>query len=275
MTGIKRMFAAAKKADTLELMIYDAIGSSGWEDGVMAKDVKAALDANPSATKIVMRINSPGGDVFEGSAIYSLLSQDARQVECYVDGLAASAAFTIAMAADTLHISESAMMMCHNAWGLAIGSAQDMRRTADLLEKASGVMCEIYAKRSGMDPAAMQKLMDEETWMTAKEAVAMKFAEDVIGVAGKDALALVASFDLSKFAKTPERFRAELPAVAAAVTAGGCSCPCADCAGGDCAGCDCTGCSSGGCGAADCECEDGGMKVKQAARRRALEIAAL
>jgi ATP-dependent Clp protease protease subunit len=202
----KRIFAAAKKNDELELLVYDSIGESWFGGGVTAEAVKQKLNEAGDVSKITLRINSPGGDVFEASAIYSLLTQHKATVECYVDGLAASAAFTIAMAGDEIHISESAMMMCHNAWGMCMGYAEDMQDTADLLNKISGVMCGIYSQKSGIKADEVQSLMDAETWMTAAEAVEYGFADDVVKRepdADEEAQALAGSYDLSKFKSNP------------------------------------------------------------------------
>src|SRR5689334_3272607 len=110
---IKRVFAATKKENELHLLLYDSIGENWFGGGVTAKDVKAKLDEAGDGVKTIhVRLNSPGGDVFEGAAIYSLLAQHKAKVVGYVDGIAASAAFTIAMACDELHISEAAEMMC-------------------------------------------------------------------------------------------------------------------------------------------------------------------
>lgn len=208
---IKRMFAAAKKQNELELMIYDSIGSDWFSEGVTAKDVAAKLKDAGNVSQITVRLNSPGGDVFEGSAIYSLLSQHPAKVVCYVDGLAASAAFTIAMAGDEIYCSESGMMMCHNAWGMTMGESKDMRQMADTLDKISGTMRDIYAKRSGKTSDEMQGLMDSETWMTAGEAVKMGFATATIEREpdeDENAEELAASFDLSRFAKVPDKLKA-------------------------------------------------------------------
>jgi ATP-dependent Clp protease protease subunit len=206
---IKRMFAATKKQDSLELMIYDYIGADWMGNGVTAKDVAAKIKEAGDVKQITVRVNSPGGNVFEGSAIYSLLSQHPAKVVCYVDGVAASAAFTIAMAADEIYCSEASLMMCHNAWGVSAGSASDMREMADLLDKTSMMMCEIYAKRSGQDVAAMKSMMDAETWMTAKEAVSMGFATSSIESEIDGSEELAASFDLTHFAKVPEKLKAK------------------------------------------------------------------
>lgn len=202
----KRIFAAAKKDDTLELLVYDSIGASFWGGGVTAEGVKQKLDEAGDVKKITLRINSPGGDVFEASTIYSLLTQHKADVECYVDGLAASAAFTIAMAADKIHISEAGMMMLHNSLGMCMGYGSDMRAMADLLDKVSGTMRDIYSKRSGMKADEVQALMDAETWMTAEEAVEAGFADDEIQRDPEDdeeAKALAGSYDLSKFKNGP------------------------------------------------------------------------
>jgi ATP-dependent Clp endopeptidase proteolytic subunit ClpP len=208
----KRIFAAAKKNDILQLLIYDAIGASPWGDGVDPKAIKAALDAAGDVKKIALRINSPGGNVFDGAAIYSLLAQHPAEVECWVDGVAASAAFTIAMAADKIHCSEAAMMLCHNASGLCVGKASDMRDMAEQLDKVSSTMRDIYSSRSGMSAAEVQALMDAEEFMTASEAVARGFADDVVKRAPEEeeqARALAASFDLSCYRKPPTGARAE------------------------------------------------------------------
>lgn len=202
------LYAAATTGGELELLVYDSIGANYWGGGVTAEKVQQQLKDAGDVSKIKLRINSPGGDVFEGSAIYSLLAQHPAEVECYVDGLAASAAFTVAMAADKIHISESAMMMLHNAWGMCVGYAEDMKKTADVLDKVSGTMRDIYSKRSGMSADEVQTLMDDETWMTADEAVEYGFADDTVvrnPAEDQDDQELAASFDLSKFAKKNPR----------------------------------------------------------------------
>jgi ATP-dependent protease ClpP protease subunit len=203
----KHIFSAVKRDDNLEVIVYDTIGETLFGKGVTAKAVKQKLDDAGKVKKITLRINSPGGDIFEGAAIYSLLSQHSAEVECYVDGLAASAAFTVAMAADTIHVSESAMMMCHNAWAACVGFEDDMREMADLLNKVSGTMRDIYSRRSGQSQGRVQQLMDKQTRMTAEEAVSLGFADDVVRLAGsadREARALAASFDLSDFSSKPQ-----------------------------------------------------------------------
>lgn len=267
---IRRIFAAAKKNDELEILIYDSIGESWFGEGVTAKDVQAKLAEAGDVKKIVLRINSPGGDVFEGAAIYSLLSQHAATVECFIDGLAASAAFTIAMSGDKIHISESAMMMCHNAWGICAGTGSEMRKMGEVLDKISGTMRDIYASHSGMTPEECQALMDAETWMTAADAIKYGFANDEIKRDPEDddkARALLALFDLSKFAKTPEDLKPkadeppkEEPKQEAGVQ---CDCNCQECEAGDCEDC------------SDPECDDPNCEHEEASANEAENIAML
>jgi ATP-dependent Clp protease protease subunit len=96
-----------------------------------------------------VHLNSPGGDCFDGTAIHNILRQQNVPVTMIIEGLAGSAAFTIAMAGDVIQVCDGAMMMLHNAWTFAMGDSKELRKTADLLDKVSGTMCDVYAKRSG------------------------------------------------------------------------------------------------------------------------------
>lgn len=169
---------AAATADCTDILLYDEIGY--W--GVTAKEFNTAL-AGITTANIRVRINSPGGDVFDGLAIYNALSAWKGDVECVVDGLAASAASFIAMAGDTVSIHESAMLMIHRAWGMAIGNEADMSDMAKVLAKIDGQLADIYAKQSGKKSAAMLALMagdSDGTWFTAQEAADLGLVDEVI-----------------------------------------------------------------------------------------------
>lgn len=160
--------------------MFGAIGEDIFsEGGVTAKRVSAALRSIKSDT-VTVSINSPGGNFFEGVAIYNLLKQDKRKVTVEVVGLAASAASIIAMAGDEVRIAESAFMMIHNAWGLVIGNATDMRDTADLFSKFDESMAGLYAKRGNMGEDEARAMMEKETWMTGKEAVEAGLADSLM-----------------------------------------------------------------------------------------------
>jgi ATP-dependent protease ClpP protease subunit len=155
-----------------EVMIYDAIGAGG----VTAKKFVGELAA-VDADRITVRLNTPGGDVFDGLAIYNALRDHPATVSVRVDGVAASIGSIIAMAGDELTMADNAYMMIHNPYTLAFGDAAEMRATASLLDKLTDTLAQTYAARTGMAVADVRALMDDETWMTATDAVAHGFAD--------------------------------------------------------------------------------------------------
>lgn len=159
----------------VELQIYDAIG--GW--GVTAEEFVADL-AEVTAPELTVRINSPGGEVFDATVIYNALMDHPAQVTCVVDGIAASAASVIAQAGDRVVMNRASQMMIHDASGLCIGNADDMLEMADLLDKLSGEIAGIYAARAGGDVAGWRARMRAETWMTGPEAVDLGLADEVV-----------------------------------------------------------------------------------------------
>lgn len=169
-------------ADTAEVAIYDEIGY--W--GVTASDFMAEL-AGADVNNITLRINSPGGDVFDGLAILNSLRNHRATVNVVVDGLAASAASFIAMAGDRVEMSPNSMMMIHEASGLCMGNSVDMRELADLLDKTSGNIADIYARRSGRSAEEHRTAMRNETWYSDQEAVDAGLADAVVGSDAKTA----------------------------------------------------------------------------------------
>lgn len=156
----------------VELELYGDIGGGGLfgPAGITAADVSNALRAHMSASDIRVRINSLGGDVAEGLAIYNMLAQHPARVSVQIDGIAASIASVIAMAGDEIAISEAGMLMIHDPWTGARGDAAEMRRIADVLDKWGASIAGVYAARSGKTPEKMRALMLAETWLDAKEA---------------------------------------------------------------------------------------------------------
>jgi ATP-dependent protease ClpP protease subunit len=166
--------------EVLEIDIYDDIGeSSWWGETVSAKDVKTALKGSKAST-IKLRVNSRGGEVFEGFAIYNLLKDHPARVEAQVDALAASMASIVIMAADEIKIAKNALIMVHNPWSFAMGEADDLRQTADLLDKMRDASADVYAARTGVTKERAIEMMDAETWLTAEEAKAEGFADVII-----------------------------------------------------------------------------------------------
>ncbi|WP_412523120.1 ClpP-like prohead protease/major capsid protein fusion protein [Shewanella chilikensis] len=156
-----------------ELMIYDEIG--GW--GITAKQFARDLKDLGKITQLNARIHSPGGDVFEGMAIYNILKNYPAHKVAHIDGLAASMASVIAMAFDEVVMPENAMMMVHKPWGGTMGDADDMRKYADLLDKVEGNLVGAYRDKTGMTDEQLHALLAEETWLTGREAVEKGFAD--------------------------------------------------------------------------------------------------
>jgi ATP-dependent Clp protease protease subunit len=191
--------------DEATVYLYGPILSSASEaeyfGGVAAESFVPMLTAVEAKT-IHLRIDSPGGTVFGAQAISQALREHPANIIAHVDGLAASAATSIATAADEIVMGEGAMYMVHRAWTLAYGNVNDMLEVAELLEKMDGVLAEQYAARTGASAEEMLALMDAETWMTAQEAVDAKFVNRIAIPAKKEAKAS-AKWDLSAYAKAP------------------------------------------------------------------------
>lgn len=204
---------------TAVLRLYDVIDSWGDPYGVSAKDFAETLDALPaSVATIELHLNSPGGEVFEAIAILNLLRQHPAVVNVVVDGLAASAASVVACAGATLTMSPNSQLMVHNAWGAAVGDAQDLHDTADQLDKLTLNLADVYARKSGKPAALWLQMMEAETWLSDQEAVTAGLADRVAEVktgpvvplpdddeqtpddVRQTPMAPAAMFDLSRFA---------------------------------------------------------------------------
>ncbi len=191
------------------LHLDDVIDSWGGSWGVSAKEVNAALAELGDVTEIHLHINSPGGEVWEGVAILNALRRHPATVTAVVDGLAASAASFIAAGCDRVVMARNTQMMIHDAWGIGIGPAADMRDLADRLDKISDNIASIYAGKSGGQVGDWRSLMLAETWYDADEAVAAGLADEVEGAVQADAT-VANAFDLSVF-KHPGRAQAPEP----------------------------------------------------------------
>lgn len=191
---------ASNEDKTAEVYIYGNIGDRWDENGVIAADfVKeiAALDVD----RIIMRINSFGGSVPDGLAIYNALKRHPASIDVQVDGVALSCASYIAMAGDTITLAENAQLMIHAPWGVAIGNAADLRLQADVLDGFAKALAHGYATQQGDFDACLAMLTDgKDHWLSAEDAVAQGFA-DFVGAPVAIAASLSRSFDLSRFAK--------------------------------------------------------------------------
>lgn len=199
--------AEAAGADTVNLYVYDVIDP--WF-GVTATDMVRALSGITAGT-INLHINSPGGDVFEARAIKTALEGHPARVVAHVDGLAASAASFLMLAADEVRIAKGAFVMIHNAWTYAYGDARELRSTADLLDKITGAIADDYAGKTKATLEEIRAWMDAETWFDAEEAVEKGFADSVI-----EAKAVSAEFNLEVFDRLPEALKPKADAGAEA-----------------------------------------------------------
>ena len=194
--------SAQVKAEANELYIYGAIGD--WFDELEGKQLVDKI--NSYEGDLTIHINSPGGNVFDGIAVHSAIKARKGNTKIVVDGIAASIASVIVMAGDEIVMAEGSFLMIHNAWTLAIGDSVEMRKMADTLEKVSGEIRGFYQRKTGQPAEALQKMMDAETWLTAKEAKEQNFADQIL----EDSAEIDASLDLSPFNNVPRALKAAL-----------------------------------------------------------------
>lgn len=169
----------AASSDDNTISIFDVIGKDYWDEGVTAKRISGALRSLNGAD-VTVNINSPGGDMFEGLAIYNLLREYQGKVTVKVLGIAASAASIIAMAGDDIQIGRGAFLMIHNCWVIAVGNRHDFAELAVSLEPFDKAMADIYAARSGLEMETVQKLMDAESYIGGSDAVEKGLADSLL-----------------------------------------------------------------------------------------------
>jgi ATP-dependent Clp protease, protease subunit len=191
---VKRWFDFRAQMKGAEIVIYDEIGAFG----IPAKAFLDELKALGPVAELTVRINSPGGSVFDGIAIYNALKRHDAAITVWIDGIAASIASMIAMAGDEVVTPENAMLMLHDPSGLVMGTASDMRAMADALDKMKASMVAAYRDKSGREDAEIEALMQAETWLSAREAVSLGLADRV-----EKPVRMAAHFDLSRFRNLP------------------------------------------------------------------------
>ena len=182
------------RATGAEVLIYDEIGAYG----VSAKGFLAELGALPDDAPIDLRLNSPGGSVFDAVAIYNALSRHAGAITVWIDGIAASAASYIAMAGDEIVMPENAFLMIHDPSGLVMGTAADMRDMAETLDKIAASMIRGYAAKSGRPEEDIAALLAAETWFDAKDALEAGFATRLA-----EPVRIAAGFEIGRFRNAP------------------------------------------------------------------------
>jgi ATP-dependent Clp protease protease subunit len=183
-----------QEAARAEVLIYDEIGAYG----VSAKGFLAELGALPDGVPIDLRLNSPGGSVFDAVAIFNALTRHSGTITVWIDGIAASAASYVAMAGDEIVMPENAFLMIHDPSGIVMGTAADMRDMAATMDKIAGSMVRGYAVRSGKPEEEIATLMAAETWFDAKDALAAGLATRIA-----EPVRIAASFDIGRFCNAP------------------------------------------------------------------------
>lgn len=173
----------------VDVYIFDEIGAYGVNAQSFIEEIKSHKN-----TPINLHINCVGGDVFDGMAIYNILKKRTSETTVYIEGIAASMGSVIALAADNVIMAENSLFMIHNAWGGAMGEASEMRKTANLLEKISNEIADIYVKKTNLSYDKVKEMMDEETWLNADEALNYGFVDSI-----SDAIKVAAKYDVSKF----------------------------------------------------------------------------
>ena len=172
-----------------EIYIFDEIGAYG----ITAQDFIAEMKEYKD-TPVNLRINCIGGDVFDGMAMYNTIKKREAKTTAYIEGIAASMGSVIALAADEVVMAENSLFMIHNAWGGAMGGAEDMRKTASVLEKISNEIANIYKRKTRLSLDRITDMMDEETWLNAEEAYELGFVDSI-----SDSIKVAAKYDVSKF----------------------------------------------------------------------------
>lgn len=191
--------------DSADIYIEGEIVGQKWSDSdTSAKSFRDGLKELGNVKSLNVHVNSPGGSVFDGIAIYNMLKQHSAKVNIYVDGLAASIASVIAMSGDTIFMPSNSMMMIHQPWSFAMGNAKEMRKMAETLDSIAQSSIVTYLGKTGdkLTKDKLVEMMDEETWLTADEALEYGFADEVL-----DPVEIAASIspDLFKqFSNVPE-----------------------------------------------------------------------
>jgi len=189
----------AQADDEAEILIYDFIG---WPFNDAGELVRALADMR--GKKITVRINSPGGDVFDSMAIYNAFTSHDAKITTRAEALAASAASIILLAGKEVQAYQNAMLMIHEPLALVVGNQHEMREMADILAKVNENMVDIYTKQSSAGKKEVRDMLKAETWLTAKEAKEKGFIDTIL-----DGKAVKATFDLSMFANVPDELRPE------------------------------------------------------------------
>ena len=178
----------------VDIYIYDEIGSHDVNAKSFIEELKKY-----KGKPLNIHINSLGGEVFDGMAIANAIKQHQGETRSYVEGIAASIATIVVLAADKVYMSENSLFMIHNAWGGSMGEANDLRKQADVLEKISNEIANTYVKKTNLPVDRVKEMMQEETWLNAEEAKEIGFVDEIT-----EAIKVAAKYDVSEFKNITE-----------------------------------------------------------------------
>ncbi|EZY77513.1 head maturation protease, ClpP-related [Staphylococcus aureus] len=206
-----KYFQMKRKSDSKgEIYIYGDIVTDKWsENDVTATDFKNKLDELGDVSEIDVHINSAGGSVFEGHAIYNMLRMHPAKINIYVDALAASIASVIAMSGDAIFMHKNSFLMIHNSWIMTVGNAKELRKMADLLEKTDTASNSAYLdKAKDLDQGQLKQMLDAETWLTAEEALSFGLIDEVLGA--NEIAASISKEQYKRFNNVPEDLKKDV-----------------------------------------------------------------
>ena len=198
-----------EEENSAEITLYGAIGSDDCADDIVDKHVARTLESLKGVSNLKVYINSPGGSVPAATSIYNALKRHEAFVEVHIDGLAASAATIIACAGDKVCMPNNAIYMIHNPWTITAGDERELMKTADVMAKWKATIVDTYVKKTGLDEETLSKLMDDESWFSAEEALAYNFIDEISGEEikvenyGDMLIANSLSMDISCFKNSP------------------------------------------------------------------------
>lgn len=206
LANTKKFEIQNKAGETAEIFIYGEIGDNPWSDSAISeKKIVAELQKLPKTIKqINVRVNSGGGAVFSGVTIYELLKNHPAKVTAYVEGIAASIASVIIMAADEIVISEAGMIMLHKPLVGVYGNVTELERMIDILDKIESQMISIYAKKTKKTRVELAKILSDETYFTAEEAIEAGLADRVMDATDESRYLAASIIENSNFKRMPQ-----------------------------------------------------------------------
>lgn len=179
-----------------EIIIYDEIGESFWGDGISAKKFTEELNAIPDSVNLIeLRINSPGGSVFEGYTIYNRLKQHKAEVHAYIDGMAASIASLIMLSADKIFMGEAAQIMIHKPLAGVWGNSKDLEAMIERLDSIENQLIKAYRNKTGIDYFELETMLEKETWFQPEEALNFGFIDEIVNLSEQVQFAASASME--------------------------------------------------------------------------------